>query len=183
VKLPGNTIGSALPERESKVEHFNKIAIQYEPMIHKIILTLGIYKNREEFYQTGLIALWQASERYDQERGAFSSFAYPYIKGHLQTEMTKRNKHDEHYVSVDDESWSLIPDLSCPIPFEWEHLDSEELTDKEKKWLLYTINQGLTVKEIAILENVSQSAVKLWRSGARKKLRECLVPNPSSEKS
>lgn len=163
------------------MENFNEIAKQYEPMIHKIILTLGIYKNREEFYQTGLIALWQAAQRYDQERGAFSSFAYSYIKGHLQTEMTKRNKHEEHNVSVDDETWSLIPDLSCPIPFEWEHLDCEDLSDKEKKWLMYTVNQGLSVKEIAKLENVSQSAVKLWRSGARRKLRVYLVPSPQSE--
>jgi DNA-directed RNA polymerase len=160
------------------VEHFNEIVKQYEPMIHKIILTLGIYKNREEFFQTGLIALWQAAERYDQERGAFSSFAYSYIKGHLQTEMTKRNKHDEHYVSVDDESWALIPDLSCKLPFEWEDLDCEGLTDKEKKWLIYTVIQGLTIKEIATIENVSPSAVKLWRSGARKRLRDrFLVPS------
>jgi len=162
------------------VEHFNGIVKQYEPMIHKIIMTLGIYKNREEFFQTGLIALWQAAERYDRERGAFSSFAYSYIKGHLQTEMTKRNKYDEHYVSVDDESWDLIPDLSCKLPYEMEELDCEGLTEKEKKWLMYTVIYGFTVKEIAIIENVSPSAVKLWRSGARKKLRDrFLVPTLS----
>lgn len=154
------------------MEQFNEIAKQYEPMIHKIILTLGIYKNREEFFQTGLIALWQAAQRYDQERGAFSSFAYAYIKGHLQTEMTKRNKYDEHYVSVDDDSWALIPDLACKLPFEWEDLDCEGLTKKEEKWLMYTVIHGLSMKEIATTENVSLSAVKLWRSGARKKLRD-----------
>jgi RNA polymerase sigma factor (sigma-70 family) len=162
------------------VEHFNEIVKQYEPMIHKIILTLGIYKNREEFFQTGLIALWQAAERYNQERGSFSSYAFSYIKGHLQTEMTKRNKYEEHYVSVDDESWDLIPDLSCNLPFEWEELDCKELTEKEKKWLMYTVIYGFTVKEIATIENVSPSAVKLWRSGARKKLRDrFLVPTLS----
>ncbi|MFC0475573.1 sigma-70 family RNA polymerase sigma factor [Robertmurraya beringensis] len=153
------------------MENFNEIAKQYEPMIHKIILTLGIYKNREEFFQTGLIALWQASERYDQERGAFPSFAYSYIKGYLQTEMTKRNKYEEHYVSVDDDSWELIPDLSCQLPLQWENLNYEELTNKEKKWLMYTVIYGLTIKEIATIEKVSQSAVKLWRSEARKRLR------------
>lgn len=157
------------------MENFNEIAKQYEPMIHKIILTLGIYKNRGDFFQTGLIALWQAAERYDHERGAFSSFAYSYIKGNLQTEMTKRNKYEEHYVSVDDESWTLIPDPSCQLPFEWENLNHEELTDKEMKWLMYTVINGLTIKEIATLENVSQSAVKSWRSGARKRLRDTLL--------
>lgn len=154
------------------MEHFNEIIKQYEPMIHKIIRTLGIYKNQKEFFQTGLIALWQAAERYDQERGTFSSFAYSYIKGHLLTEMTRRNKHDEHYVCVDDESWELFPDLTCQLPFEWEDLNCEGLTDKEKKWLMYTVIHGLTIKEIATLENVSLSAVKLWRSGARKRLRD-----------
>lgn len=162
------------------MEHFNEIVKRYEPMIHKIILTLGIYKNREEFFQTGLIALWQAAERYDQERGAFSSYAYSYIKGHLQTEMTKRNKHMEHYVCIDDEKWELIPDSNCQLPFEWEDLNCEELTNKEKKWLMYTVIYGLSVKEISTLENVSQSTVKLWRSGARKRLRDrFLVPTLS----
>lgn len=155
-----------------QVEQFSEIATQYEPMIHKIILTLGIYKNREEFYQTGLIALWQAAERFNPERGAFSSFAYSYIKGHLQMEMTKRNKHDEHYVAIEDATWEMIPDGASRLPFEWEELNCEELTEKEKKWLIYKVIHGLSVKEIAALENVSQSAVKLWRSGARKRLRE-----------
>lgn len=141
-------------------------------MIHKIIMTLGIYKNRKEFYQTGLIALWQAAERYDQNRGAFSSYAYSYIKGHLQTEMTNRNKHEEHYVVVDDESWALIPDLNCQLPFYWDNFNCYGLTDKEKKWLMYTVIHGLSVKEISKIENVSQSAIKLWRSGARTKLKD-----------
>lgn len=160
-----------------QVEHFNEIAKQYEPMIHKIILTLGIYKNREEFFQTGLIALWQAAQRFDEERGAFSSFAYSYIKGHLQSEMTTRNKHEERYVAVDDESWALIPDLACQVPFGWDGLDYEGLTVKERKWLMYTIIHGFSIKEIAKIENVSQSAVKSWRSGARMRLKErFLVP-------
>lgn len=157
------------------MENFDEIVKQYEPMIHKIILTLGIYKNREEFYQTGLIALWQAAKRYDNERGAFSSYAYSYIKGHLQMEMTKRNKHEEHYISVDDETWELIPDLSCQLQFDWDDLNCEKLTEKEKKWLIYTVMHGLTVKEIATLEKVSQSAVKHWRSGARSKLKDSFL--------
>jgi DNA-directed RNA polymerase len=82
-------------------------------------------------------------------------------------------------VCVDDESWSVIPDLSCQLPFEWEDLDCKELTDKEKKWLMYTVIHGLSVQEIAAFEGVSQSAVKLWRSGARKKLRDRFLA-PSS---
>ena len=45
------------------------------------------------------------------------------------------------------------------------------LTENQKKWVLYTVIDDLSVKEIAEKENVSVSAVKAWRRGAKQKLK------------
>ncbi len=37
-------------------------------MIHSIIHSLNIYKNHEEYFQTGLIALWDASKNFDENK-------------------------------------------------------------------------------------------------------------------
>ncbi|MDP4171531.1 MAG: sigma factor, partial [Bacillota bacterium] len=63
------------------MESFEELSEQYTPMIHKIMNTLHIFKNKEEFYQLGLIALWEANERFDPQKGSFTTFAYSYIKG------------------------------------------------------------------------------------------------------
>lgn len=158
------------------MESFEKLATQYELMIHKIMNTLHIYKNKEEFFQLGLIALWEANERFDPEKGGFTNFAYSYIKGRFLTEMTKKNKHEERNVYPKEEFWNAIEDTSPEQPFEVKFLLSycETLTDNQTKWVLYTCIDHLTIKEIALKEGVSESAVKAWRKGAKKKLKGCL---------
>lgn len=151
---------------------FEEILIQYEPMIWKIIHTLHIYKNQEEFYQTGLIALWEATHGFDETKGSFSSYAYAYIRGRLLSELTKRRKHEDACVSPKDEYWDCIVDESPEIPFEIEGILSycATLTEQQKKWVLYTALADMSIKQMAEKESVSMSAVKAWRKGAREKL-------------
>lgn len=47
-------------------------------MIYQIIRSLHIYKNEEEFYQIGLIGLWEAQQRFDEQKGRFFNFAYSF---------------------------------------------------------------------------------------------------------
>ncbi|MFB3163800.1 sigma factor-like helix-turn-helix DNA-binding protein [Neobacillus sp. 179-J 1A1 HS] len=55
------------------------------------------------------------------------------------------------------------------------HSYCEGLTEKEAKWVIAMSLDQLSVKEIAEREKVLVSAVKQWRSGALKKLRETIV--------
>ncbi|MBU8881121.1 sigma-70 family RNA polymerase sigma factor [Bacillus sp. FJAT-29790] len=155
------------------MESFEQLAKQYEPMIHKVMRTLHIYKNQEEFFQLGLIALWDAKKRFNQEKGSFTNYAYSYIKGRLLTEMTKSNKYQERSVYPKEEFWEVIEDPCVEVPFEVKLLLTycDQLTENQTKWVLYTCVEDLTVKEIAEKENVSMSAVKAWRKGAKEKLR------------
>lgn len=155
------------------MDRFEQIAEKYENMIHKIMHSLHIYKNQEEFFQIGLIALWEANKRFNPEKGAFSSFAYAYIKGRLLTELTKNSKNDERNVYPKEEFWDVIEDPFIEQPFEKKFLLTycEALTENQTKWVLYTCIDGLTVAEIAEKEGVSVSAVKAWRKGAKSKLK------------
>ena len=159
------------------MDNFDQLAKQYEPMIHKIIRTLHIYKNQKEYFHTGLVALWEASEAFDPVKGEFSSYAYSYIKGQILNEMNRSNKHEERSVFPKEEYWETIEDQNPSNPLEIEFLLSycEMLTEKETKWVIYTCVDFLSVKEIAEREQVSLSAVKQWRSGAKRKLKEQLL--------
>ncbi len=156
------------------VNNFEEIVKQYGPMIWKIIHTLNIYKNQEEFYQTGLIALWEASHSYDETRGSFSSYAFAFIRGRLLNDLTKRRKHEDACVAPKEEFWDNMVDETSQNPLEVEAILSycRSLTENQKKWVLYTALADMSIKEIAEKEEVSLSAVKAWRKGAREKLVE-----------
>lgn len=156
------------------MENFDIMEKKYEAMIWSIIHSLHIYKNQTEFYQTGLIALWEAQKGFDKEKGSFTSYAYSSIRGKILTELTKRKKHEDTCLYPDEDFWSLIEGADSQLLLEKETILSycARLTEPQKKWVLYTALADLSIKEIAEIEHVSMSAVKAWRRGAREKLIE-----------
>jgi len=157
------------------MESFDQLAVQYTPMIHKIIRSLNIYKNKDEFYQLALIGLWEASERFDSSKGEFTTYAYSIIKGKIQNEMTKANKVAESTTTAKEEYWLNIVDDFVSIPLEEDTLLSYckngQLTENQTKWVLYYSLKRFNISEIAEIEQVSVSSVKAWRAGAKEKLR------------
>src|SRR4051812_6635046 len=79
-------------------------------MIHRVINTLHIYKNKDEFHQDGLIALWEAGKRFDSKKGQFPTFAYAYIKGYLLMELSKATKEAEKSIFPKEEFWENAVD-------------------------------------------------------------------------
>jgi RNA polymerase sigma factor (sigma-70 family) len=155
------------------LESFDQLAQKYTPMIYKIINILNIYKNKDEFFQLGLIALWEASKRYTPSKGNFTPFAYNYVRGCLLNEIKQQNVHDEKNTVAKEEFWDALEDYLAAIPFEEELILTfcSGLTENQTKWVLYTALKNFTIKEIAEVENVSMSAVKAWRAGAKEKLK------------
>ncbi|MGJ7910812.1 sigma-70 family RNA polymerase sigma factor [Neobacillus sp. LXY-1] len=156
------------------MESFEQLAKQYEPMIHKIINTLNIFNRRDEFYQHGLVALWEASNSFNSEKGTFTNYAYTFIRGRMLTELNNLYKDLENTICPKEEYWETIED-TCPVcPFEKEILLTycETMTPKQRLWVLQRFINGYSDKEIAEIENVSISAVKNWRMGAKEKVRE-----------
>jgi RNA polymerase sigma factor (sigma-70 family) len=159
------------------VESFDQLVVQYQPMIHKIIQSLHIYKNKDEFYQTGRIALWEAAQAFDERKGNFSNYAYTYMKGKMLLQMSQHNHYTEKHIYQEQEFFDEMDGIESIHFLEKETIHSycEGLTEKEAKWVIAMSLDQLSVKEIAEREKVSVSAVKQWRSGALKKLRETIV--------
>lgn len=159
------------------MEGFDQLAKQYEPMIHKIISSLNIYKNWEDYYHIGLVGLWEAAEAFNPEKGEFTNYAYSYVKGQILNEMNRNNRFAERSIHQKEEYWETVEETNAAHPLELELLLSycQGLTEKETKWVVYTCIEFLSVREIAKMENVSLSAVKQWRNGAKKKLKVQLL--------
>ena len=156
------------------MESFEELVEQCKPMIYKVIHTFNIYKDEEEYFQTGVIGLWEAKERYDPERGNFSTIAYTYIRGRILDELKKRNRIEERSAYPDEDFWLMKIDENAEHPFELATLLTycNGLTPKQKQWVIDTFYLGLTLKEIAKKEKVSESAVKKWRKQAMEKIKE-----------
>lgn len=154
------------------MEDFSKLADQYSPMIYKIISSLSIYKNKEEFFQIGLIALWEARTKFDPVKGSFLNFAYLMVKGRMLNELRKEHHYDSRNTSFEIESFDKL--LARDEPFPIENLQSycEGLTGNQARWLILTFQEERTQSEIASQLGVSVAAVKSWRKTALKKLRK-----------
>jgi len=156
--------------KEYKFEH---LVEQFTPMIHHMIRKLAIYTNKEEFFQIGLISIWETTHTFQPEKGAYSSYLYQHMWGRFVDELKKRKRDQEKLIHPKEEFWSLLE--SPPLYKEEEYAIRQlckPLTDCQTKWVIYTIIYQWTIKEIAEKEKVSLSAVKCWKKGALEKLRQ-----------
>jgi DNA-directed RNA polymerase len=153
------------------MDDFEQLAGQFSKLIFSIIHSLHIYKNEDEFYQIGLLALWDASKNFDHTKGIqFSTYAYHYIRGRMLTSLRKEKKREEWLIFPKEEYWGY---LEC----EMRMLEKEDLlnhfhnlTDNQEKWVMYRYYYGLNNREIAERENLSLSAVRQWGNLAMKKV-------------
>jgi len=167
--VPGNTRNGARSERCPSMD-FEQLAAEYSNMIHSIIHSLYIYKNQDDFYQIGLIALWDASKNFDEQKGKFSTYAYSFIKGRILTALKSEKRHDDHSFYPDEEYWNL---LNCDtMLLEKETLLSyfHHLTEREEKWVLQHFYHGLSNREIAEIEKMNLTTVRSCERRAMQKI-------------
>ncbi|MET3193289.1 sigma-70 family RNA polymerase sigma factor [Bacillus sp. OAE603] len=154
-----------------KPKSFEDCLIQYSPMVKSLIKTLRIYKNYEDYYQVGLVALWHAYEHFEEKKGSFSNHAYTTVRGHLLNEMTKQSKYDQRFVVVDsyqeevhyfDEAFLFEQFMS--------HLDG--VSPLQKQILVDRFYLSKSFSEIAIRCNMPEASVRSSYLYALKRLRK-----------
>lgn len=155
-------------------QSFQDIFQQYEKLIKNQIKALSIYKNHDEFYQIGLIALWKAYTNYDERKGKFSAYAYITVRGNMLEQLRKESQYEERF-SVDTRTLqNRENDQYFDKPLDKELFESYlvSLTEKQKTWAIEAILHGKTIPEIAKEYGATVEAVKSWRKEALKKLRK-----------
>lgn len=122
----------------------------------------------------GLIGLWEAYERYNPEKGKFTSFAIMYVRGKMMTLLLNKRQYADRYTLFEDDVMKQFRDDHGCNPLELELLLSymNGLTEGQKIWMKETFYMQKIVKEIADDNGVSVERVKSWRRGALKKLRQ-----------
>jgi len=162
------------------MDDFNEVVEQYTPLIYHIIKKLNIYKQTDEYFQTGLIGLWEAYLKFDPNKGKFLSYAYKTIFGKMLYQMKKENQGIEHEVVKPVEFWAGIIDdqdhmmIEMILPTKFIPL----LTPKQVAWLVEYIYKGKTIMEIAKEYQVPPSTVKSWKRTTLKKLKDYYIHHP-----
>ncbi len=158
--------------------YFQKVLEEEEWLIHYAIKQLHIYKNKEEFYQEGLIGLWEAYERFDDSRGvAFRTFAWRTIRGKMLTLIVKSKKREDRQAALTESVIEMTADPNVECPFELENLllYCHGLTVPQRNWVLMHFIEGKGQKEISAELKVSLNTVKSWRKYALQKIRKNIV--------
>ena len=150
-----------------------EIIKQYAPIVKKQLKQLNIFKDYEDYYQAGLIALWEAYTRFDPDKGSFPSFAIMTVRGRLLTLLHKEKGFSEkHYIS--EEGFHQIIDENNEIPLEMELLSAylEGLTPNQQLWIKEAIINQKTSAEIAEEYEIHPHSVRSWKKGVIKRLKE-----------
>jgi len=158
------------------MESFEVFAEKFTPMIFSIIKKLKIYKNRDEYFQIGLIALWKAYLMYNQQKGEFSNFAYTYIRGSILNELKKSRKLEDTSIYVDQTIWDNLISISHDPAIKQVELKRaiHSLSEKDQLLLKKIYILGYSLQEIASQEGVSYTAIKKRKKRALHHLKEQL---------
>ncbi|RLL46946.1 sigma-70 family RNA polymerase sigma factor [Oceanobacillus piezotolerans] len=168
---------------------FEEILEQNERRIHYQIQKLNIRDPHHEFFQEGLVAMWNAYETYQPDKGPLATYFNFTIRNRLIDRIRKENRIQEKTELIVEnekktmndgnyqrsrEASTLIPNLKSEVIDDhtfWNRVKAP-LSDKQWKWVKQHIIEEKSLKEIAEAENVSLEAVKSWGKTARKKLRD-----------
>jgi RNA polymerase sigma factor (sigma-70 family) len=153
---------------------FQSVVEEEEWLIHYAMKQLNLYKNQDEYYQEGLIGLWEAYVRFDANRGvAFRTFAWRTVRGKLLTYLRKSKSREDREATLTDRIIEIVEDPQAEMPLEYESLLQycEGLTAEQKKWVILHFLECMGPNQIAREEQVSLETVKSWRRYALQKIR------------
>ncbi|ERN51815.1 sigma-70 family RNA polymerase sigma factor [Alkalihalophilus marmarensis] len=159
-----------------QAQPFEEILNQYKPLIKGQLKKLNLYRNHDHFYQVGVCALWEAYRKYEEGKGAFSTFALHTVRGHMLMELRRERVYDERFVLKDQQEssdFALPASLVeyCDDPLEELEPYIGQLSSRELLWVQEAIVYEKKLGQIAVEQQVSKNTVATWRKTALKKLR------------
>ncbi|MFZ3588991.1 sigma-70 family RNA polymerase sigma factor [Bacillus sp. DJP31] len=156
---------------------FQRIYEEEEWLIHYAINQLHLYKNQDEYYQEGLIGLWEAYVRFDESHGAsFRTFAFQTIRGKLLTYLRKSKRIEDSQATLTEVLIDTTEDQQLTLPLEQETILDycEGLTKEQRRWVILHFIECKGQNQIAKQLGVSKDTVKSWRRYALQKIRRTI---------
>lgn len=169
---------------------FEQIYQQNKNRIHYQILKLGINDPNQDYFSEGLFAMWHAYQRFNPDKGPLATYFNFVIRNRLIDKIRKETRvreHQENYLQMakidleDGNKFGLMKqtvvakaEVNLPDKHFWQKL-KRKLTVKQWCWVEGSIIKGLTNKEIAAREGVTEEAVKSWSRSAKERLKRELT--------
>ncbi|MGG0185097.1 sigma-70 family RNA polymerase sigma factor [Bacillus rhizoplanae] len=153
---------------------FAETVALYEGMIRNQMRKLCIYRDYEEYYQCGLIALWRAYDKYDEEKGSFPAYALVTVRGYLLAQLKKERRLQDRETCTEQ---SILENIGG------EEKDAEVfeymsmLGAKERVVLLEHFYVGKKMHEIANELGITYHQVRWIYRQALKKMRAYAAKN------
>ncbi|GAA0451458.1 sigma-70 family RNA polymerase sigma factor [Alkalibacillus silvisoli] len=156
-------------------QSFEDIYIKYKRMIHYQIHKLNLRDPHQEFFQEGIIALWEAHQKYGHDP-TFPKLATIHIRSRL-IDLIRKQKRIQDKEALDEfiqEQPVLNNNIEHYDPQFWSTV-RKHLSDKQWIFIQKRIIEGHSIKEIAQQEEASIDAVKGWGQAAKRKLRSIMT--------
>ena len=154
---------------------FEDVIHDFMPLIHSTIERLGLSGKRDEYEHIGMLALFDAWQRFDGEKGAFPSYAKLYIHGRMCNHLRDQDKWSHHNHLTDNtsmaESAPAVEDEALKVLELFDYGVSMNLTPRELCWYEGAIIRGDSIADLAAHYKVSKETVKSWRKAAIRKIR------------
>lgn len=156
---------------EEKPATFEDCLGQYDRMIKNIMKKLHIFKQFEDYYQIGRIALWSAYNSYNSDKGSFSNYAFITVRGNILNQITKERKYEERFVVVEEHSEDPVFEEEA---FVLEQFISylEGISIQQKKILVDRFYYNKKFSEIACELKMEENSVRSSYRYALKRLRD-----------
>jgi len=157
---------------------------QYLPLIYGAIKKLNIQNNKEEYFQVGLDALWEAASKFNPQTGKFEPFAYFYIINRMKSEMTITNKIHQRYILTEQKYLDQYEENASQYD---ENIALEEryfkdLTVNQRKVMVERFLNNRSIEETAAYLGISIDAVKNRTRDSKKKILEMLQKEKTAKK-
>ena len=153
---------------------FEQLVHEMEPIIEKLLSKCRIYKNRDEYKQVALIALWKAYVSYDSTKYHFKAYLYNQMRYDIIDALRQNGKKEERYMPTTDEKITFYIEGRQQIIASYPMVEKviEQLNEEEKQRLYLVYNEQRTNEELARYYEISVEAIKKRKYRLRMKLKE-----------
>ena len=125
---------------------FTETVALYEKMIKNQMKKLCIYRDYEEYHQSGIIAIWRAYEKYDEKKGSFPAYALVTVRGYLLEQLKKECRVQDQEVCTEQHMLeNIVGEEKQREAFEYMSM----LEEKERFVLFEHFYGGKKIHEIA----------------------------------
>lgn len=155
------------------MQSFETLFEEHEALIKQVMNHLKIYRNFDEFYQLGRIALWEATIKYDPTKSSFEMFAFMTIKFKMVKELSKHNMVSQNERVLEEGQFQFVLDDQRATVDEFNEIEWLTILPQEERTLLkLAFFEDRTNREIAFILGCTEEAIKKRRQRLVKKVRK-----------